>query len=396
MDHSHGSCSIWFEVAHNIALSTIVCGTFTAITGLAFVVMCLCSVPSLAGRVYAPWGGTRSTSRIRLLALLSFLAGTDALNNFTTYLDLWTSGSTNFTSAQIWFLMSFVPFGMCLTITVAHRNSLIVVANPTWRKRFMAVVYFVCAAVFIFQEAVGIWNLAYLIQQNDPALWSSVSLLPSYAVVPMCAYPAIIVTGSLMSLRIAFTNSFLTIEAADSNSGGALSGGHGSAGKLSSTGELGSRSFTPDPAATAVSQSALTVPHKDELRGSSGLLAAASTHSLAAASTSTAALKVSTRSLAAAAPFVAQNRPPGLQVPVTSTFKVLTAVFIVDLLVMMVVLLWPTLIPIQPGTVLTATGVTALLAEISFETVLKRRRRRQARKGARVARVAQLRKPPTS
>ncbi|KAI9175256.1 hypothetical protein H9P43_006617 [Blastocladiella emersonii ATCC 22665] len=396
----HGSGSIWFAVSDSIEFSTIVCGIFTAITVPTFVILLLRSIPFLAGYVYAPWGTARSTPRIRLLTLLSFLAGADAVNNFTTYMDLWTSGSTSFTSAQVWFMISFVPFGMCLTLTVAHRNSLIVVSNATWRKRFMAVVYLVCAAVFIFQEVVGISNLVYLIQKDDPDLWSSVSLLPGYAVVPMCAYPVIIVTGSLMSLRIAFTNSFLTIEATteSSSAAGAGSSVQGTAshhGKLSSN-EAGSRSITHDPASPTPASPAPLLAHKEELSEatvSASAMANTSAHSLKALTVVVASTSPLKGSVAALPP--PPKRSVGLQVPVTSTFKVLTVVFILDWILMLLVLLWPTLIPIQPGTVLTATGVTALLAEISFESMLKSRRKRQARKGRSGARVAQDRKSPS-
>ncbi|KAI9175257.1 hypothetical protein H9P43_006618 [Blastocladiella emersonii ATCC 22665] len=341
MDHSehssHGSGSIWFAVSENIGFSTVICGIFAAITVPTFAVTLLRTFHAVAGRIYAPWAKFKPMPRLRLLTLLSFLAGADAVN--------------------IWFLVSFVPLGMCLTLTVAHRNSLIIVTNPTWRTRFMIAVYFVCAAVFIFQEAIGIWNLAYLIEKDDPQLWSSVSLLPGYAVVPMCAYPIIIVTGSHMSLRIAFNDSLISSPSS----------------KLTSS-PSSSRSVINDPSSTI--STGLLVPAKDEANTSASSLAAPlSATSLALPhSTSSLNAQLSASSLPLKGS-TSSRRSFGLQVPVTSTFKVLTVVFILDWILMLFMLLWPTVIPIQPGTML-----TALLAEISFESMLKRRRIRQARK----------------
>ncbi|ORZ30215.1 hypothetical protein BCR44DRAFT_1445865 [Catenaria anguillulae PL171] len=165
-----------------------------------------------------PVRANASLLRARLLFVAALMMIGDAVNNIAMLESADLTGDALFIPFQLLRGITFVPAGPMFVMAMASRIAIIVVMRPKWKTWFVRVVYGIALYVMLQQQIILVIGVSQRLHL-DPAGWIDALLFPQWTAGPMALLPLFSIGGSLVALRIAFSQPASSSSGSTSSSG---------------------------------------------------------------------------------------------------------------------------------------------------------------------------------
>ncbi|KAI9175370.1 hypothetical protein H9P43_006731 [Blastocladiella emersonii ATCC 22665] len=190
------------------AINSLICLAVAACINLvALAVLFPRTFPGLAARLISPeWGYRRPNLRVRLLSLNALFLLIDDINQFAFIYSVWQTGHAAFLASKLILILFYLPSGPIILAAFALRTSVILVEDPTWRRRYLAAMFTFSTSFTGFFWYLGFSTLARILERNDPNFWFNSLIVPPWSIPFLFIQPAALLVASVTTLRVAFGN----------------------------------------------------------------------------------------------------------------------------------------------------------------------------------------------